>query len=382
MWAWGGMTLLIALVVAEVYLLAQLNDWYRVIWDLLGGAAGLSDVNKTSASVYEFLGLLVQFVYLVMPLMFLRVGSNFLAQHFTFRWRQAISFSYRPYWQHTEHEIEGASQRLQEDTRDFALILEDLGLGFVRAILTLLAFIPILWTLSTQLVETITTNMPDIREKLAELPSDTQEMIYSSLIGMDFIANVPGSLVWMAIGIAVAGTGISYIVGIKLPGLHYNNQRVEASFRKRMTYAEDDKQFADLPSFMELFTGLRTNYFRLFMHTSYFRLWEYFFYQALIIADFILIAPGILAGLVTLGVLNQVSHAFSNVSESFSYLIKNWVTITSLMSVVKRLKEFERNIGYNNSGYNNSGYNNSGYNNNGYNNGGKPKGIEAVETIE
>ena len=60
--------------------------------------------------------------------------------------------------------------------------------------------------------------------------------------------------------------------GIKLPGLHYNNQRVEARFRKRLVYAEDDKRFADMPSVLELFTGLRFNYFRLYLHSSYFRL--------------------------------------------------------------------------------------------------------------
>ena len=345
-WAWGGMVLLLLLVIGEVCIFAQLNEWYRITWDLLGEAANLTDTDKTSASVFTFLNLLLEFIYLVMPLLLFQVGSDFVAKHFTFRWRQAISFAYRPYWEQVEHEIEGAAQRLQEDTRDFALILEDLGLGMVRALLTLLAFTPILWNLSQDLAVTITSNLPDIHEKLSTLPEKTQDVINTSLLGMDFIANIPGSLVCIAIGIALSGTGISYLVGIKLPGLHYNNQRVEASFRKRMTYAEDNKQFADLPSFIELFTGLRTNYFRLFLHSSYFRLWEYFFYQSLIIIDFVLIAPGILVGLVTLGVLNQVSHAFSNVSQSFSYLIRHWVTITSLLSVIKRLREFERNISY------------------------------------
>ena len=57
------------------------------------------------------------------------------------------------------------------------------------------------------------------------------------------------------------------------------------------------------------------------MHYSYFSLWQNFFFQFLIIVDFILIGPGILVGLVTLGVLNQVSHAFGKVSDSMAYLV-------------------------------------------------------------
>ena len=38
--------------------------------------------------------------------------------------------SYFPYWKKIAHEIEGASQRLQQDPERFARIVERLGLGF------------------------------------------------------------------------------------------------------------------------------------------------------------------------------------------------------------------------------------------------------------
>ena len=151
---------------------------------------------------------------------------------------------------------------------------------------------------------------------------------------------------WVAMVISLLGIGLSSLIGIKLPGLEYNNQRVEARFRKRLVYAEDDKNYADIPSLVELFSGLRFNYFRLYMHYSYFSLWQNFFFQFLIIVDFILIGPGILVGLVTLGVLNQVSHAFGKVSDSMAYLVGHWTEITELLSIIKRLREFEGNIGY------------------------------------
>ena len=46
------------------------------------------------------------------------------------------------------HGTEGASQRVQEDTLKLAALLESLGVGFVRAVMTLIAFVPILWGLS------------------------------------------------------------------------------------------------------------------------------------------------------------------------------------------------------------------------------------------
>ena len=45
---------------------------------------------------------------------------------------------------------EGASQRVQEDTLKFARIMEGLGVGLLDSIMTLAAFLPILWGLSKQ----------------------------------------------------------------------------------------------------------------------------------------------------------------------------------------------------------------------------------------
>jgi len=55
---------------------------------------------------------------------------------------------------------------------------------------------------------------------------------------------------------------------------------------------------------------------------------------------------GLFTGAITLGILVQVSNAFSQVRESFSVFINNWTTITELRSIHKRLKEFEANIDY------------------------------------
>jgi len=97
---------------------------------------------------------------------------------------------------------------------------------------------------------------------------------------------------------------------------------------------------------LELFTGLKINYHRLFLHYGYFDIWVNFFEQLMIIVPYLIMGPGLFTGMITLGVLVQVSNAFSKVRESFSIFIANWTTITELRSIHKRLKEFELNIGY------------------------------------
>ena len=72
------------------------------------------------------------------------VFSNFFVSHYVFRWRTSMTNYYSAKWQQVRH-IEGASQRIQEDTMRFASIIEGLGVSLLRSVMTLIAFLPILW---------------------------------------------------------------------------------------------------------------------------------------------------------------------------------------------------------------------------------------------
>ena len=58
-------------------------------------------------------------------------------------------------------------------------------------------------------------------------------------------------------------------------------------------------------------------------------------------------APAIVAGVVTLGVMQQIIRAFGRVEGSMQYILKAWPTIIELASVYKRLREFESKINTN-----------------------------------
>lgn len=297
-----------------------INGWYREVWDFLqsphpalksAASEGGFDWSRSPASlpggegesaetmgalarekIGVFWDYLLEFCVIVFPFILLRAFNGFFAQHFAFRWRQAITFAYAPLWKQADSEIEGASQRLQQDPERFARIVENLGLGVFRSILTLIAFVPILWSVSAEIAERFAA-----AEGLQSAPF--------ALPFFSWTATTPASLVLVAAALALGGTALSFLVGIKLPGLEYNNQRVEARFRKRLVYAEDDKAYADETSLLELFTGLRFNYFRLFLHYSYFTVWATWFAQTVIVADLILVGAGVALGVITLGFLES-----------------------------------------------------------------------------
>ena len=242
--------------------------------------------------------------------------TNYFTRVWTFKWREAMTFSYLEYWRNTPKDVEGSSQRIQEDIYRFAKVVENLGSQAADAAMTLIAFIPILWSLSAQV----------------DIP----------LLGKN-----EGSLVWIALIVSVGGLIISWFVGIKLPGLEYNNQKVEAAFRKELVYAEDDKANFGAPEKLgELFLDLKRNYAKLFLHYGYFDIWRYMFGQSMVIVPLIAMGPSVLAGAITLGVMMQVVNAFSQVRGSLAVFMNNWTVITELRSIYKRLKEFEKNIGY------------------------------------
>ena len=58
-------------------------------------------------------------------------------------------------------------------------------------------------------------------------------------------------------------------------------------------------------------------------------------------------APTIVTGAITLGFVQQITRAFGRVEGSLQYLVKSWATIVELISVWKRLREFEKNLNNN-----------------------------------
>ncbi len=308
-WSVVGSVTIIEIVYFTVQVSAFVNDWYGNFYDLMQTAI----TQPNTISLDAFLGEIWTVLYVVVPNITIQVVNLFLVSHYLFRWRRAMSFYYMSHWQHLRH-IEGASQRVQEDTQQFSRIVEGLAVSFVQSVMTLLVFLPLLWGLSSQ---------------ITELP---------------FIGAVNGSLVWVAMVSAAAGTALLALVGIRLPGLEFHNQRVEAALRKELVYGEDHGERAEPRTFADLFRNMQGNYYRLFGHYLYFNVARYAYLQGSNFIPLIALGPSVVAGVITFGLVQQVLNAFDRVEESFKFFANSWTTIVLLISVFKRLRAFESNI--------------------------------------
>lgn len=293
----------------SVQVSVAINNWRRPFFDAVQNA--LSPTGGVSVDqLYDLIAIFAEIAFLAV---FIFVMTRFLVSHYIFRWRTAMNDYYTEQWGKVRH-IEGASQRVQEDTMRFATIMENLGVALIDALMTLFAFLPVLWSLS---------------QYVKELP----------LVGEIAYPLFVAALVW-----SIFGTGLLALVGIKLPGLEFKNQRVEAAYRKELVYGEDDHQRAQPMSLRELFADVRKNYFTLYIHYMYFNVARSMYLQADNIFAYVILVPTIAAGAITFGILQQILTAFSQVSSSFQYLVNSWTTIVELLSVYKRLKSFEASI--------------------------------------
>jgi len=92
---------------------------------------------------------------------------------------------------------------------------------------------------------------------------------------------------------------------------------------------------------------LKNHLKRLAIGSLFFLTFLLFDYRKLkVIAPYLIMGPGLFTGLITLGVMVQVSNAFSRVHGGFALFLHNWTTITELRSIYKRLSEFEKNLEY------------------------------------
>lgn len=305
-WSLLGSAIILVTTWYKVELDVQINEWFGGFYDLIQKALG----EPGSIEIGEYYGYCLTFAKIAGLYIFIAVILDFYIKHYVFRWRTAMNDYYMNHWPQLRH-IEGAAQRVQEDTMRFARIMETLGVNFMRSMMTLFAFLPLLWGLSSH---------------VTELP---------------LIGQVPHSLIFVAILFALAGTALMALVGIKLPGLEFNNQRVEAAYRKELVYGEDREDRADPPTVRELFANVRRNYFRLFFHYMYFDVAKWSYLQFGVLVPYLALAPTIVAGAFTLGVMQQIVRAFGKVEQSFQFLVLSWSTIVELISVYKRLKAFE-----------------------------------------
>jgi len=309
LWAYLGSAVILISIWLQVQIDVKINEWFGEFYDMIQKALG----TPNAVTMDEYMGGLFSFAKLATLSIILGLAISFLTSHFLFRWRTSMVEWYHSVYDQAR-KIEGASQRVQEDTIKFSRIMESLGTSFIESILVLIEFFPLLMGLSV--------GIPIL------------------WFGEWSYGLVSGAFIW-----AVGGTILMVVLAwiLRLVGIEYDLQKKEAAYRKILVIAEDDGSIRP-KTLEELFNGVRGIHYKSYLYYLYFNIGRLAYLQANVLAAYIFLAPAIVAGVMTLGVMQQIIRAFGRVEGSLQYLFRAWPTIIELASVFKRLREFEKNI--------------------------------------
>ncbi len=309
LWSWLGSFIILSSLWIQVKIDVKINEWFGEFYDMIQKALG----SPNAITIDEYWASLISFITLAAMYVGVAVLVSYFTSHYLFRWRTAMVE-----WYHSVYDkarkIEGAAQRVQEDTIKFSRIMESLGTSLIEALMILIEFMPILFGLSIG--------------------------IPIFFFGDWNYGLIVGALIW-----SVGGTIFLIVLGIilRLVGVEYDLQKKEAAYRKILVIAEDDGTIRP-KSLEELFDEVRDIHFLSYIRYLYFNVGRIAYLQANVLSAYVFLAPAIVAGAVTLGVMQQIIRAFGRVEGSMQYILKAWPTIIELASVYKRLKEFEAKI--------------------------------------
>ena len=309
LWAYLGSLFILSTLWFQVKIDVKINEWFGTFYDMIQKA--LSEPG--AVTIGEYWSGLASFGWLAAMWIGLALVGSYFTAHFLFRWRASMVE-----WYHSVYDkartIEGASQRVQEDTIKFSRIVEGLGVSMIESVMVLVEFFPILLGLGAGI-----------------------SVLY---FGDWEYGLVTGALIW-----SIGGTVIFVVTGyiLRLVGVEYDIQAKEAAYRKHLVKMEDDGSLTPKP-LVELFDDVRKIHFRSYFQYLKFNVVRMAYLQANVLTAYIFLAPAIVGGMITLGVMQQIIRAFGRVEGSMQFILKSWPTIIELISVAKRLREFERQI--------------------------------------
>ena len=318
---WAGRVLLGTVIAIELSVVAinvMLNQWNNRFYNAL-------QERNWDAFIYEigFFCVLAA-IYIV-----LAVYQLYLNQWLQIRWRRWMTRHYLDHWlagaNHYRMQLLGDAadnpdQRIAEDINMFIDRTLAISVGLLSAIVTLVSFVVILWTLS------------------AAAPLH--------LFGASF--TIPGYLVWAALLYAAVGTTLTHLIGWPLVSLNFRQQRFEADFRFNLVRVRENSEqiallggeTAERERLLDRFGYVVGNFLLIMQRTKKLTFLTSGYTQISIVFPFIVISPAYFAGAVQLGGLMQTASAFTSVQTALSFFVNAYRSLAEWRAVVARLDGF------------------------------------------
>jgi len=327
---WAARGLLAVVVALNLGLVAMnvlLTYWQRAFYNTLETKDWDAFIGLIlhGATVEEFGGFMPGFSLIAALYIAVAVYALYLRQLLQIRWRGALTESLAARWLHRgayyrvalgTAGADNPDQRVSEDARYFVDKTLALGLGLMRAVVTLLSFVVVLWGLSGEVTV--------------------------------FGVTIPGYLVWVALLYSAVGTWLAHLVGRRLIPLNFQQEKVEADFRYALVRVRDQAEGIALhrgeaeerAGLAGRFAAVIANWRALMTTTKRLGLFTNAFAQVASIFPIIVVAPNYFAGRIPLGAIIQTSSAFNSVQESFSWLVTNYEEVATWRAIVQRLTGF------------------------------------------
>ena len=311
----GLLAFVIGLNFAMVWFLVQINSWYNEFYNALQ--------EYRSDLFWELVG---KFTLLAFCYICIAVYAVYLRQLLEIKWRTWMTNNYLKLWlkNQTYYKLKDSTdnpdQRISEDISSFVSTTLQLIIGFLKQLTTLVAFGFVLWELSGAI----------------------------DLFGVE----IPGYMFWFSVIYSGVGTILVHMVGRKLIGLQFNQQRYEADFRFSMMRVRENSESiafyrgedSEMETFTERFKNVIKNFRALMTKTKHLNFYSVGYSQLAVIVPLILAAPRYFANEIQLGGLMQTISAFGRVQDALSYFVDSYATIANLAAVINRLAGFTEHV--------------------------------------
>jgi vitamin B12/bleomycin/antimicrobial peptide transport system ATP-binding/permease protein len=310
----------VGLALLGVWLEVQFNDWNRDFYNTFE--------SKDQAEFFRQLGTftLLAVVYIVNA-----VYRQYFQQMLMIEWRTWMTERYLADWlkdrayyrlQLLDRGTDNPDQRIADDLNIFVDLTLSLALGLLSAVVTLVSFVGILWSISGA----------------------------ATLLDIE----IPGYMVWVALVYAIAGTWLAHLIGRPLIGIGFEQQRFEANFRFSLVRLRENAEGValyrgepgELADFRARFADVISIWWTKMLKQKQLGWFQSFYGQVAIIFPFVVASPRFFSGAMPLGGIFQIASAFGQVQGALSWFINAYGSFANWKATVDRLTGFAEALQY------------------------------------
>ncbi len=308
----------VGLTLVGVWLEVQFNTWNRDFYNTFE--------SKDQAEFFRQLGTftLLAVIYIVNG-----VYRQYFRQMLMIEWRSWMTERFLTAWmqdrayyrlQLLDKGTDNPDQRIADDLNIFVDLTLSLALGLLSAVVTLVSFVAILWSISGAL----------------------------TLFGV----TIPGYMVWVALAYAIVGTWLTHVIGRPLIRIGFDQQRYEANFRFSLVRLRENTEgvalyrgeAAELANFRSGFRDVISIWWTKMVKTKQLGWFQSFYGQVAIIFPFLVASPRFFSGAMPLGGIFQIASAFGQVQSALSWFVDAYTSFANWKATVDRLVGFTESL--------------------------------------